>query len=121
LSATTYSPEGRLFQVEYAGKAVDNSGYAKNRPLFLLVLMHHVCLNNRTAVAIRCKDGVVMGVEKLVSSKMLVVGSNKRIHHADKHVGVVRLGFFFCFCFSAVFSDVVFRPSPDCLRTVACL
>jgi len=39
LSTTTYSPDGRVFQVEYAAKAADNSG---------------------TCVAIRCKDGVVM-------------------------------------------------------------
>lgn len=39
LSVTTFSPDGRVFQIEYAGKAVDNSG---------------------TVVAIRCKDGVVM-------------------------------------------------------------
>lgn len=41
-------------------------------------------------MAIRCTDGVVLGVEKLVVSKMLVPGSNRRIFHIDKHVGVVR-------------------------------
>ncbi|RRT40964.1 hypothetical protein BHE74_00024668 [Ensete ventricosum] len=27
LSVTTFSPDGRVFQIEYAAKAVDNSGY----------------------------------------------------------------------------------------------
>ena len=27
LSVSTYSPDGRIFQVEYANKAVENSGY----------------------------------------------------------------------------------------------
>ena len=40
-----------MFQVEYAAKAVEISG---------------------TAVGVRCKDGVVMGFEKLIISKMLV-------------------------------------------------
>jgi hypothetical protein len=26
LSSTTYSPDGKVFQIEYAAKAVDNSG-----------------------------------------------------------------------------------------------
>jgi 20S proteasome subunit alpha 7 len=26
LSASTYSPDGRVFQIEYANKAVENSG-----------------------------------------------------------------------------------------------
>lgn len=71
LSVTTYSPDGRIFQIEYATKAVDNSG---------------------TAVGIRCKDGVVLGVEKLIVSKMQVAGSNRRIYAVDKHAGVAIAG-----------------------------
>jgi len=71
LSATTYSPDGRVFQVEYAGKAVDNSG---------------------TAIALRVKDGVVFGVEKLIQNKMLVEGSGRRIATVDKHVGIAFAG-----------------------------
>lgn len=66
-STTTFSPDGRVFQVEYAVKAVDNSS---------------------TAVGIRCKDGVVMAVEKPKLSKMIVEGSNRRILHVDKHSGI---------------------------------
>ena len=59
LSPTTFSPDGRIFQVEYATKAVENSG---------------------TAIGVRCTDGVVLGVEKLLASKLLVPGSNRRLH-----------------------------------------
>eukprot|EP01120_Amphizonella_sp_Union-15-10_P001651 TRINITY_DN11801_c0_g1_i1.p1 TRINITY_DN11801_c0_g1~~TRINITY_DN11801_c0_g1_i1.p1 ORF type:complete len:260 (+),score=54.46 TRINITY_DN11801_c0_g1_i1:100-879(+) len=72
LSATTYSPDGRVFQVEYAQKAVENSG---------------------TAIGLRVKDGVVLGVEKLVISKMLEPGSNRRIHSVDRHIGLATAGF----------------------------
>ncbi|KAJ3412519.1 hypothetical protein HDV05_000657 [Chytridiales sp. JEL 0842] len=71
LSASTYSPDGRIFQVEYAVKAVDNSG---------------------TAIAIRAKDGVVLAVEKIIQSKLLVPGSNKRIATADTHIGIASAG-----------------------------
>jgi len=67
LSCTSYSPDGRVFQVEYAMKAVDNSG---------------------TTVGIKVKDGVVMGVEKLIISKMLEEGGNRRIYTIDKHIGM---------------------------------
>jgi 20S proteasome subunit alpha 7 len=66
-STTTFSPDGRVFQVEYAAKAVDNSS---------------------TAVGIRCKDGVVMCVEKPKLSKMIVEGSNRRIMNVDKNSGI---------------------------------
>merc|ERR1711865_264224 len=71
LSTTTFSPDGRVFQVEYAGKAVDNSG---------------------TAVALKCKDGIVFAVEKMVRSKMLVEGSNRRIFAVANHVGMASAG-----------------------------
>jgi 20S proteasome subunit alpha 7 len=54
--------------VEYATKAVENGG---------------------TAIGIRCRDGVVLAVEKLIGSKLLVPGSNKRISSVDTHVGIV--------------------------------
>lgn len=68
LANAIFSPDGRNFQVEYAIKAVENGG---------------------TTVGIRCKDGVVLAVEKIVSSKLLKPGANKRIATVDRHVGVV--------------------------------
>ena len=71
LSASTYSPDGRIFQVEYANKAVENSG---------------------TAIGIKCRDGVVLAVEKLVHSKLLVPNANRRIQTIDRHIGLATAG-----------------------------
>ncbi|KAF8504219.1 20S proteasome subunit [Gautieria morchelliformis] len=71
LSASTYSPDGRIFQVEYANKAVENSG---------------------TAIGLRVKDGVVLAVEKLVHSKLLVPEANRRIQTIDRHIGLATAG-----------------------------
>lgn len=71
LSASQFSPDGRVFQVEYALKAVENSG---------------------TAVGIRGKDGIVFGVEKLVTSKLYESGANKRIFNIDRHIGLAVAG-----------------------------
>ena len=46
-------------------------------------------LSSRTAIGVRCVDGVVLGVEKLILSKLLLQGSNKRIFSCDHHVGMV--------------------------------
>lgn len=58
----------RLPQVEYAVKAVENGG---------------------TAIGIRCKDGVVLAAEKIITSKLLKPGANKKISTVDRNVGVV--------------------------------
>jgi len=72
LSASTYSPDGRIFQVEYANKAVENSG---------------------TAIGLRVKDGIVLAVEKLVHSKLLMPGVNRRIQTIDRHIGMATAGY----------------------------
>ncbi|QGA15704.1 hypothetical protein EYB26_003364 [Talaromyces marneffei] len=71
LSNSVFSPDGRNFQVEYAVKAVENGG---------------------TAIGIRCKDGVVLAVEKLITGKLLKPGANKRIATVDRNVGIVSSG-----------------------------
>jgi 20S proteasome subunit alpha 7 len=72
LSVTTFSPDGRVYQVEYAQKAVENSG---------------------TSIAICCKDGVLFGVEKFLLSKMLVPGTIKRVFPVHRHAGMSMAGF----------------------------
>ena len=74
LSASTFSPDGRIFQVEYATKAVENAG---------------------TVIGIKASDGVVLGVSKPILHKMVVpvTGSYKRIHSVDIHAGIASTGF----------------------------
>jgi len=71
LSVTTYTPDGRVYQVEYAQKKVDLSG---------------------TALAICFKDGVLFATEKLLVSKMLVPGTNKRTYPVHRRAGMVLAG-----------------------------
>ena len=56
--------------------------------LFRSSLSHDIF---RTAIGLRVKDGVVLAVEKLVHSKLLVPGANRRIQTIDRHIGLVRL------------------------------
>ena len=51
---------------------------------------HHRSCLCRTAIGLRVKDGIVIAVEKLVHSKLLVPGANRRIQTVDRHVGLVR-------------------------------
>ncbi|KAL1846235.1 hypothetical protein VTK73DRAFT_325 [Phialemonium thermophilum] len=71
LTNSVFSPDGRNFQVEYAVKAVENGG---------------------TSIGIRCKNGVVLAVEKIVTSKLLKPGANKRIGTVDRHIGIAYSG-----------------------------
>ncbi|KAK4098836.1 N-terminal nucleophile aminohydrolase [Parathielavia hyrcaniae] len=71
LANSIFSPDGRNFQVEYAVKAVENGG---------------------TSIGIRCKDGIVLAVEKIVTSKLLKPNANKRFATVDRHLGVVYSG-----------------------------
>ena len=56
-STTTFSPEGRLHQVEYAIEAINNAG---------------------TSVGILAKDGVVMASEKKITSGLLAQSRVRR-------------------------------------------
>lgn len=50
LQTTIFSPEGRLYQVEYALEAISHAG---------------------TAIGILAKDGIVLAAERKVTSKLL--------------------------------------------------
>lgn len=60
-----------MFQVEYAAKAVENGG---------------------TAVGLRCEDGVVLAVEKMVTNKLHEESSQSRVHTIDGHIGMATGG-----------------------------
>merc|ERR1719469_1121900 len=64
----TLSPEGRIFQVEYAEKAVENSS---------------------TIAGVVCKDGVLLATEKIVINKMMISGTDKRVYSVTKNIGSV--------------------------------
>lgn len=68
---STYSPDGRIFQVEYANKAVETGG---------------------VAIALKCRDGVVLGVEKLFRSRLVVEGTNRRIFTVNPKLGLGFVG-----------------------------
>ena len=62
---TVFSPEGRLYQVEYAREAVRRG---------------------TTAIGIKCKDGVVLAVDRRVTSKLIEVCSVEKIFQIDDHI-----------------------------------
>jgi proteasome alpha subunit len=68
---TVFSPDGRLYQVEYAREAVKRG---------------------TTAVGLKAKDGVVLIVDKRVSSKLLEASSIEKIFKIDEHIGVASSG-----------------------------
>ncbi len=68
---TVFSPDGRLFQVEYAREAVKRG---------------------TTAIGVRGKEGVVLIVDKRISSRLLVASSVEKIFQIDEHIGVATSG-----------------------------
>ncbi|ANZ76381.1 BA75_03387T0 [Komagataella pastoris] len=68
---STFSPEGRLFQVEYSLEAIKLGS---------------------TAIGICTSEGIVLGVEKRVSSPMLESSSIEKIVEIDRHIGCAMSG-----------------------------
>lgn len=71
MSASQFSPDGRVFQIDYAGKAVEQSG---------------------TLIGLRGKNGVVLAVEKIVRSSLYEEDAGGRIYSVDQHIGLVSVG-----------------------------
>ncbi|KAF3526269.1 hypothetical protein F2Q69_00048192 [Brassica cretica] len=69
---TIFSPEGRLYQVEYAMEAIGNAG---------------------SAIGILAKDGVVLIGEKKVTSKLLQTSTSaEKMYKIDDHVACAVAG-----------------------------
>jgi len=68
---STFSPEGRLFQVEYAIKAVQLGS---------------------TAVGIKTNEGIVLAVEKRVTSVLMEASSVEKVMEIDTHIGTAMSG-----------------------------
>jgi proteasome alpha subunit len=71
VASTVFSPDGRLFQVEYAREAVKRG---------------------TTAVGVRFKDGVVVAAEKRVASRLVEAVSVEKIFKLESHVGCATSG-----------------------------
>lgn len=69
---TIFSPEGRLYQVEYAMEAISNAG---------------------AAVGVLTNEGVVLAAEKKITSKLLEQRlTAEKMHQVDGHVAVAVAG-----------------------------
>ena len=68
---TVFSPDGRLFQVEYAREAVKRG---------------------TTSLGIKYKDGVLLAVDKRVGSKLIEARSIEKIFQVDENIGIATSG-----------------------------
>jgi proteasome alpha subunit len=68
---TIFSPDGRLYQVEYAREAVKRG---------------------TTSVGVRTTEGVVLAAKKRSRSPMMEPSSVEKLHKADDHIGIASAG-----------------------------
>jgi len=68
---TIFSPDGRLYQVEYAREAVERGS---------------------ASVGVRTADGVVLAADRQARSPLIERESIEKIHSIDEHVGVASAG-----------------------------
>lgn len=68
---STFSPDGRLYQVEYARESVKRG---------------------TTTVGLICKEGVVLIVDKRIHSKLVISDSIEKMYQIDNHIGMTTSG-----------------------------
>lgn len=69
---TIFSPEGRLYQVEYAMEAITHAG---------------------SALGVWCSEGIVLAAEKKITSKLLEAGNqSEKMYRIDDHIATVVAG-----------------------------
>jgi len=68
---TVFSPDGRLFQVEYAREAVKTGS---------------------TSIGIVCKDGIILAAHKRIASPLMVGDSHEKIYVIDSHTAAASSG-----------------------------
>ncbi len=68
---TVFSPDGRLFQVEYAREAVKRG---------------------TTSIGIKCPEGIVLAVDKRTTSSLVESTSIEKLFKIDDHIGAATSG-----------------------------
>ena len=57
-----------------------------NLSKLFLDLFHH---SIRTIVGVVCKDGVILGAEKVLTSMLMLPKTDRRIYNVSSHIGMV--------------------------------
>lgn len=68
---TTFSPDGRLFQVEYARESVKRG---------------------TTTAGLKYRDGVILVVDKRIASRLIIPESIEKVYKIDEHAGFATSG-----------------------------
>jgi len=68
---STFSPDGRLYQVEYARESVKRG---------------------TTTVGLKYKDGVILIVDKRIANKLVITDSIEKMYQIDNHIGMTTSG-----------------------------
>jgi proteasome alpha subunit len=71
MAITVFSPDGSLYQVNYASEAVKRGA---------------------TALGVKCNEGIVLAVDKRIPSKLVQPESFEKIFQVDTHIGTAASG-----------------------------